>query len=359
MIIAGGGTGGHLYPGIAVAEELLKRNPRNRVLFVGTSRGIEHRVLPQLGYELQEIDVEGVKGRGVKALLKGIYTVPKSMLQSRAIIRNFMPHVVIGVGGYASGPTVLAARLLGIPTAIAEQNALAGNTNRILGKVVDRIFLTYEESRKGFSRRKVRVTGNPVRAAFIHQLTPSSREDGMRRVLVFGGSQGAAAINKAVMEMLPLAQARTKDICFVHQSGQRDVEAVRQSYARCGFIAEVLPFITEMASALASADLIVCRAGATSLAEITVAGKASVLIPFPYAIGDHQTKNAEAMVRSGAAVMIRERDLSAALLWRTIESLIGDIEKLVSMEAQSLALARPDAAAKIVDACLSLAHAGH
>ncbi len=359
MIIAGGGTGGHLYPGIAVAEELLKRNARNRVLFVGTSRGIEHHVLPNLGYELKEIDVEGVKGRGFMALVKGLYAVPKSMVQSRAIIRNFMPHVVLGVGGYASGPTVLAARLSGLPTAIAEQNALAGNTNRILGKVVDRIFLTYEESRKGFPSKKVLVTGNPVRAAFVERLLPPAREDSFRRVLVFGGSQGAAAINKTMREMLPLAQARKGDIRFIHQTGENDLETVRESYARYGFEAEVLPFITDMASAIAAADLIVCRAGATSLAEITAAGKACILIPFPHAVGDHQAKNAEAMVRAGAAVMIRERDLSAEVLWRTIDGLIGDIEKLVSMEALSLALGRPDAAVKIVDACLSLIASGH
>jgi UDP-N-acetylglucosamine--N-acetylmuramyl-(pentapeptide) pyrophosphoryl-undecaprenol N-acetylglucosamine transferase len=359
VVIAGGGTGGHLFPGIAVAEEFLKRDSENRVLFIGTKKGIEHRMLRDLGYELQEIEVEGVKGRGIRALIKGVYAVPKSMWQSRAIFKRFAPDVILGVGGYASGPAVIAAWCMGRPTAIAEQNAVAGNTNRILGRFVDRIFLTYEESKEGFAPRKVMVTGNPVRAAFAEGQNRPTKDSGIRQLLIFGGSQGAAAINKAVVEMLPLLRRMSDRIRVVHQTGERDGEMVRRAYGEYGLDAVVSPFIKDMASAYGAADLIICRAGATSLAEITAAGRACVLIPFPWAVGDHQTKNAEAMVRAGAAVMIRESGLSAATLFACVESLLVDEDKLRAMEERSKRLGRPDAAARVVDACTALAAMKH
>ncbi|HOQ72465.1 MAG TPA: undecaprenyldiphospho-muramoylpentapeptide beta-N-acetylglucosaminyltransferase [Smithellaceae bacterium] len=354
IAIAGGGTGGHLFPGIAVAEEFLKRDPQNRVIFIGTRRGIEHRLLGTLGYELKLIDVEGLKGRGLKALIKGVYAIPNSMIQSGRILAEFRPDAVLGVGGYASGPAVLAARLMGLPTAIAEQNALAGITNRILGKFVDQIFLTYEQSRGRFDVRKVRVTGNPVRAAFVAGLVVAPTSRAFRQILVFGGSQGAAAINKTVVAMLPMLQGMRRRVRVVHQTGERDLAAVRQAYGKAGVEADVQPFIVDMASAYASADLIICRAGATSLAEITAAGKASVLIPFPYAANDHQTENARAMVRAGAAAMIPESGLTAGTLYLLVETLLEDGEKLRGMEEKSKALGRPGAAAEIVDACLRL-----
>lgn len=355
IVIAGGGTGGHLFPGIAIAEEFIRRDPQSRVIFIGTKRGIEHRLLAPLGYELKEIDVEGLKGRGWKALLKGMYDIPNSMWQSRCILKAFAPDVVIGVGGYASGPAVMAAYLMGLSTAIAEQNALAGNTNRILGNFVHKIFLTYEQSKDQFAARKVIVTGNPVRAAFAASLGQASRENGRRRLLIFGGSQGAAAINETVAAMLPLL-ARLKDkISVVHQTGERDLARVRQAYAQYGIEAEVSPFIVDMVSAYAAADLIICRAGATSLAEITVAGKASILIPFPFAANDHQTMNARAMAEAGAAAMIPQRELTAEKLSALVESLLGDEQKLQDMEAKSKKLGRPDAAARIVDACVRMA----
>jgi len=355
IIIAGGGTGGHLFPGIAVAEEFQKRDPQNRVIFIGTRRGIEHRLLGTLGYELRLIEVEGLKGRGLKALIKGAWAIPVSMMQSRRILADFRPDVVLGVGGYASGPAVMAAYLMGCPTAIAEQNALAGNTNRILGKFVDRIFLTYEQSKGRFPARKVSVTGNPVRAAFAASLKESPKTRAFRQILIFGGSQGAAAINKTVVAMLPLLQKIKDRVRVVHQTGERDEETVRQAYAKAGMEAEVRPFIVDMVSAYAASDLIICRAGATSLAEITVAGKASVLIPFPYAADDHQTENARAMVEAGAAAMIRESDLTAETLYSLVASLLGDDKKLRGMEEKSKTLGRPDAAASIVDACIKLA----
>lgn len=354
IVIAGGGTGGHLFPGIAVAEEFLKRDPRNQVIFIGTKRGIEHRLLGNLGYELKLIDVEGLKGRGLKALLRGAYMIPKSMWQSRCLLKDFSPDAVIGVGGYASGPAVITAWLMGIPTAIAEQNALAGNTNRILGKFVDRVFLTYEQSKSHFSARKVAVTGNPVRAAFAARLDQAKDKQSGRQILIFGGSQGAAAINKTVIAMLPLLQKMKDRVRVVHQTGERDLAMVREAYQQYGIEAQVSPFITDMVSAYAASDLIICRAGATSLAEITVAGKASILIPFPFAANDHQTKNAQAMVESGAAHMLKESELTADKLYSRVEALLTDDEKLREMEVQSKKLGRPDAAARMVDACIRL-----
>ena len=354
IVIAGGGTGGHLFPGIAIAAEFLKRDPQSRVIFVGTKKGIEHRLLGPLGYELKEIDVEGLKGRGLMALIKGLWAIPNSMWQSIRILKDFHPDVVIGVGGYASGPAVMAAWLMGIPTAIAEQNALAGNTNRILGKFVHKVFLTYEQSKNPFAAQKVQVTGNPVRAAFASGLSENRRAKQSRQILIFGGSQGAAAINKTVLAMLPLMQKMKDKVQIVHQTGEHDLDGVRQAYVQHGIDAQVSPFIVDMASAYAACDLIICRAGATSLAEITVAGKASILIPFPFAANDHQTLNAQAMVEAGAAAMIRESDLTAEKLFSQVENLLGDDQKLRDMEVKSKKLGRPDAAANIVDACMQL-----
>ncbi|MHB8137298.1 MAG: undecaprenyldiphospho-muramoylpentapeptide beta-N-acetylglucosaminyltransferase [Smithellaceae bacterium] len=355
IVIAGGGTGGHLFPGIAVAEEFLSRDPQNGVIFIGTKRGIEHRLLGTLGYELKEIDVEGLKGRGLKALMKGMYAIPNSMWQSRRILQDFGPDVVIGVGGYASGPAVMAACLMRIPTAIAEQNALAGNTNRILGKFVNKIFVTYEQSKNQFSADKVMVTGNPVRAAFAAGLCQSNPEKTGRQILIFGGSQGAAAINKTVVAMLPLLQKMKDSLRIVHQTGERDLEMVRKAYDQYGMDARVSPFIADMVSVYKASDLIICRAGATSLAEITAAGRASILIPFPWAADDHQTLNAQAMVQAGAAEMIRESELTPEKLFERMEALLLDDQKLRNMEAKSKKSGRLDAAAKIVDACLQLA----
>lgn len=355
MVIAGGGTGGHLFPGIAVAEEFLKRDGQNRVLFIGTRRGIEYRILPGLGYALELIEVEGLKGRGVKALAKAMVMIPRSLWHSRRILQSFAPDVVLGVGGYASGPAVLAARLMGLPTAVAEQNALAGNTNRLLGKVVDKVFLTYAQSKKGFAAAKVMVTGNPVRAAFAEGLADRRSSSGIRQILIFGGSQGAAAINATVVAMLPLLEKMKDALHIVHQTGERDLAAVKEAYRRHGVNALVSPFIADMVSAYAASDLMICRAGATSLAEITAAGRASILIPFPFAANDHQTQNARAMVESGAAIMISERDLTPEKLFAEIEALLTDEKKLQEMEARSKKMGRLDAARQIVDACMTLA----
>lgn len=354
IVIAGGGTGGHLFPGIAIAEEFIKRDKQAKVLFIGTQRGIESRMLGRAGYELRTIDVEGIKGRGVTALLKSLYQVPQSMWQSRKILKQFDPGMVIGVGGYASGPAVMAAYFMGVPTAIAEQNAVPGVTNKILGKFVDKIFVTYAETAKLFPPSKAKVSGNPVRAAFTGVRDLPKKKEDRHRLLIFGGSQGAAAINKNVVEMLPLLQKMKDKIHILHQTGARELESVRDAYDRYGISADVTDFIVDMADAYRQADLIVCRAGATSLAEITAAGKAPILIPFPYAIYDHQTKNARVLADAGAAILINEKDLNGDKLFEVIAELLNNPEKLQTMEENSAKLGNINAAATIVEACLKL-----
>lgn len=354
VVIAGGGTGGHLFPGIAVAEEFIKRDRKTEVLFIGTKRGIESKLLGQAGYKLKIIDIEGIKGRGFPALVKGFYQIPQSMWQSGRILKQFRPQITIGVGGYASGPAVMAAYLMGIPTAIAEQNAVPGITNRILGKFADKIFVTYEQTTTLFSRSKVLLSGNPVREAFTGARGLPKAEKDFRFLLIFGGSQGAMAINKSVVEMLPELQKMKTKIRVLHQTGAREVESVRDAYSRYGIQADVTPFIVDMAGAYRQADLIICRAGATSLAEITAAGKAPILIPFPWATNDHQTKNARALADAGAAIMINENDLNGNKLFEVVENLLNNPTKLQQMEENSAKFGNIDAAATIVDACLEL-----
>lgn len=359
IVIAGGGTGGHLFPGIAIAEEFLKRDAGTKVIFIGTQRGIESRLLGQLGYELKEIDIEGVKGRGIKALLKVVFQIPKSLWQSRCILKTFCPDMVVGVGGYASGPAVLMASCLGMPTAIAEQNAIPGATNKILARFADKIFITYEQTKEYLPQKKVIFSGNPVRASFAGQNIQKKEKKNYRQLLIFGGSQGAEAINKSVMEMLPLLQKMKDNVRVLHQTGSRQLEEVRKAYETSGLQADVTPFIVKMADAYAAADLIICRAGATSLAEITVAGKAAVLIPYPWAANDHQLKNALAMSAAGAAEVIDEKELSGTRLFAVIENILQDENKLKKMEEHSATLGKPDAAATIVDNCITLMAGKH
>jgi UDP-N-acetylglucosamine--N-acetylmuramyl-(pentapeptide) pyrophosphoryl-undecaprenol N-acetylglucosamine transferase len=352
MIIAGGGTGGHLFPGIAIAEEFLRQHPENRVLFIGTERGLEKKILGELGFPLRTLKVEGLKGRSPVRIPAALLKIPGSLLTSFRILRTFQPAVVVGVGGYASGPAVLAARLLGITTAIAEQNAFPGLTNRILGRFVHRIFVTFSESASWFPAERTRVTGNPIRKAFLTDQMTTGKRDPRFTLLIFGGSQGSHAINRIVMEALTGLGELKNRIRFIHQTGKTDRETVEDSYRKRGFAAEVSPFIADMAAAYREADLLLCRAGATSIAEITASGKAAILIPFPMAVNDHQTKNAELLVRAGAAEMIPERELDGRRLAAAIERLYHRPEEIQKMEKASASLGNSRAAAAIVGACL-------
>lgn len=363
VVIAGGGTGGHLYPGIAVARELLRRRPDARVSFAGTARGIEARVLPREGFELDLIRSTGLKGKSLADRLRGVVLVPLGLSDAWRILSTRQPHLVIGVGGYSSGPVVMAAALRQIPTMLLEQNAVPGLTNRLLSTVVRAAAVTYE-STQSFFGDKAFVSGNPVRPEFLDAAAPStsaastttaSSDDGGVQVLVFGGSQGAHAINVAMSEAAPVLAAASPAPRLVHQTGERDVESVRAAYRSAGLQADVEPFLYDMGRRLRVADLVVCRAGATTLAELTAAGKPSILIPLPTATDDHQRKNAEALAAAGAADVLLQSDAGGDRLAARILGLASDASRRHRMAAAARALARPDAARLIVDRALALA----
>jgi len=358
VVIAGGGTGGHLYPGIAVARELIARVPDAIVSFAGTLKGIESRVVPREGFALDVIRSGGLKGKATAERVRGIGLLPLGGADAWALLSRRRPHVVIGVGGYSSGPVVALAALRGIPTLLLEQNAVPGLTNRALAPLVRAAAVTFAATLPYF-RGKGFVSGNPVRSTFLDDDVAGLRDarDAPVGVLIFGGSQGAHAINLAALAAAPeLARAGTR-LAITHQTGERDLEMVREGYLGAGVAARVEPFLYEMDREMKAAHVIVCRAGATTLAEITAAGRASVLVPLPTATDDHQRKNAEVLARAGAAEVIDERELSGARLAAAVLALAGDRERRDRMAAAARALARPDAARVIVDRALALA--GH
>jgi UDP-N-acetylglucosamine--N-acetylmuramyl-(pentapeptide) pyrophosphoryl-undecaprenol N-acetylglucosamine transferase len=356
VLIAGGGTGGHLYPGIAVAREVLARVPDAQVTFVGTAAGIEARVVPREGLTLDLIRSAGLKGKSAQSLARGLALLPISAADAWSVITRRRPQVVVGVGGYSSGPVVLLASLRGIPTLLMEQNAMPGVTNRMLAPVVDAAAVTYEESVRFFGS-KAFLSGNPVRPEFFsegahgHDTTPP----GAARVLVFGGSQGAHAINMAMVEAAARLAAGTPRLAITHQAGEQDLEMVRDGYRRAGLEARVEPFLFAMDREMKAADLVICRAGATTLAELTAAGRASILVPLPTATDDHQRRNAVALVNQGAARLVEQRELSGDRIAVEIQSLAADAAGRQRMSEAARRLARPDAARVIVDRILALA----
>lgn len=360
VLIAGGGTGGHLYPGIAVARELIARVPGARVAFVGTATGIESRVIPREGFELELIRSAGLKGKSLQSLARGVGLLPMSGLDAWKVIGRRRPTVVIGVGGYSSGPVVALAAARRIPTLLMEQNAVPGLTNRLLAPVVNAAAVTYDEALRFFGA-KAFVSGNPVRPEFFEGEETHAERDSppvAARVLVFGGSQGAHAINVAMVEAAPRLAADTPRVALTHQTGERDLEMVRDGYKRAGLEARVEPFLYAMGHEMKSADVVVARAGATTLAELTAAGRASILIPLPTATDDHQRKNAEALARRGAAQMVEQRGLSGDRLAAEILELARDGERRRTMSEAARRLARPDAARVIVDRVIELSGRG-
>jgi len=355
VLIAAGGTGGHIYPGIAVAQEIRRRDENSAVRFVGTARGLETRLVPQAGFELSLIDSAGLKNVQLVARLKGLAILPKSFASARRVIREFAPDVVVGAGGYVSGPVVLMASLMRRPTLVMESNALPGWTNRVLARFVDRAAVSFEQALPYF-RGKAVVTGNPVRREFF-EIPAKRREPGVLSLLVFGGSQGAHAINEAMVAALPRLKELPVTLRIKHQTGAADFEKVNAAYAAAGWSeqAQVRSYIDNMMSDFAQADLVICRAGATTTAELIAAGKASIMIPFPYAADDHQRKNAEALQAAGAARMIVQQELSGERLAKEINELAEAPEQLTRMENASKSLAHGDAAAAAVDLIQELA----
>jgi UDP-N-acetylglucosamine--N-acetylmuramyl-(pentapeptide) pyrophosphoryl-undecaprenol N-acetylglucosamine transferase len=345
VIIAGGGTGGHIFPAISVAEEILMRSGTNEVLFVGTKRGLENELLSKRGYRVEHISARGIKGKGVKESMAAVISAFKGVSDSMSIIKKFRPDVVLGVGGYVSGPMVLAASLSGIPTAICEQNGYPGLANRILGKFVKRVFATFEESVKFFPSGKAVITGNPVREDILRN-RKIKEESGAVTVLVFGGSQGAHKLNESVPEAI--SKLGRPGMKVIHQTGEKDFEPVKNAYAERGIDARVLPFIDDMAGAYGEADFVIGRSGAGTVAELTALGKPSLLIPYPYASNNHQLENARVLERSGAAVIVEDRDADAENLYAALTKLLHR-DKLNEMASHALELGKPDAAARIVN----------
>jgi UDP-N-acetylglucosamine--N-acetylmuramyl-(pentapeptide) pyrophosphoryl-undecaprenol N-acetylglucosamine transferase len=362
VVIAGGGTGGHLYPGIAVARELQARQADVRLSFAGTARGIEARVVPREGFPLDLVRSGGLKGKSLVDRAKGVSLVPLGLVDGWRIVSKRRPDLVIGVGGYSSGPVVLVAALRGVPTMLLEQNAVPGLTNRLLARVVQAAAVTFD-STQAFFGSKAFVSGNPVRPEFLAATGPeqeSARDEqaSVTRVLVFGGSQGAHAINVAMVEAAAQLAAGRPALRLVHQTGERDVEMVRAAYRLAGLQADVEPFLYDMGRQLSTADVIVCRAGATTLAEITAAGRAAILIPLPTATDDHQRRNADALAAAGAADVLLQQDVSGAVLAARILALAGDPPRRRRMSAAARSLARPDAAKVIVDRAMELVQRG-
>src|SRR5262245_23248472 len=352
IVIAGGGTGGHLYPGIAVAREFKRRRPETLVSFAGTARGIESRVVPREGFDLDVLRSAGLKAVSPASLARGLALLPMSALDAWRILARRRPHLVIGVGGYSSGPVVLLAWSRRIPTLLLEQNAIPGFTNRALAPFVSAAAVTYESTAAYFGRRGI-VTGNAVRPEFF-EAAPSARTDGPPRILIFGGSQGAHAINMAMVEAAPRLAAHPGGVAITHQTGERDLERVRDGYRRAGLEARVEPFLFAMDREMKSADLVICRSGATTLAELTASGRPSLLVPLPTAADDHQRKNAAVLVSAGAAELLDQREMTGETLGARIVALAADAERRQAMSDAARRLAKPNAARTIVDRAVDL-----
>lgn len=357
LIIAGGGTGGHLFPGIAVAEEFLSRSPEHQVLFVGTEKGIEGRLLPRLGWPHRFISAAGVRGKGTLGKLKGLLMLLYGYAESRQVLKEFRPDIVLGVGGYASAPLVLAARGMQIPRFVHEQNAIPGTTNRLLSHLADLVFISLESSARFFPKERTELTGNPLRRSILEQVTalPAAGGSDELRLLIFGGSAGAHSINMGMLAALPHLDHLRGRLKITHQTGEQDLALVQEGYAAAGFQAEVVPFIDNMAAAYHGADLLICRAGATTIAEATACGKPCLFIPYPHAVDDHQRRNAEALLTAEAGFMLLERELTGERLAQEITALLNDQERLAATGAAARGLARLDAAKVIVDEMLKKA----
>jgi len=361
VVIAGGGTGGHLFPGLAVARAIQARMPESQISFAGTAAGIEARVIPSTEFALDLIRSAGLKGKSITARARGAALIPLGAVDAWRLISRRRPDVVIGVGGYSSGPVVALAAIRGIPAMLLEQNAVPGLTNRMLARFVDRAGVSYEASLKYFGGKGF-VSGNPVRREFLeveHEPSHDAALNASRvRVLVFGGSQGAHAINVAVVEAAPRLAAAAS-ISVVCQTGPRDFDLVREAFEQSGVQGRVERFIDAMDREMKDAGLIVARSGATTLAEVAASGRPAILIPLPTAANDEQRRNAEVLQAAGAAEVMEQRHLTGATLADRILALAGDREKRARMSAAVRQFARPDAAERIVDAVIALANARH
>lgn len=353
IIIAGGGTGGHLFPGIAIAQEFMRKNAENRIVFIGSPQGIEVRMLPKLNFTLKTVPIRGFKGKSIMGKIASLASIPVSFFRAGYFVRQARADLVIGLGGYISFPAVAAGWVLGIPTVIHEQNSVSGLANRILGRLATKVFASYEESRAYFPKEKTIVAGMPVRQNLRREL--GTKDDQVFCVCILGGSQGARAINQALAAALPHMADLKNKVRFMHQSGPHDAAMLAEQYSVNGFTAEVIPFVEDMASFYGQARLVISRAGASTLAELALCGKASVLVPYPFAAHNHQEKNARVFADRGAALLVLQRDLTGEAVAGLIRMLAQENEKVRAMEAQALSLAKYNAAEMIVEECCRLA----
>lgn len=355
LVITGGGTGGHIFPGVAVAQALMAKIPNAKVVFVGTDRAVDQNAMAQYGFTSRAVPCGALKGGTLAAKLKTIARLPWSLFLAWRLLREIKPDLVLGVGGYVTGPVVLAAKLSGIPTCIHEQNSVPGLANRKLGAIVDRVFVSIPGSERFFNTNKCRLTGNPLRHEILALAQKKQSKGNDSVLLVLGGSQGAHRLNT----LLPIALADNNGIAssvkVIHQTGRADLESVQAAYHAAGINAEVAAFFTDMAAVYAQASLVVSRAGATTLAELTALGKPSILVPFPFAADDHQTKNAEALVAGGAARMLIENDLQAETFGKEIAKILTDQPLRQQMGEAAKRLAKPEAVETILAECLTLA----
>ena len=356
LVVTGGGTGGHLFPGIAVAEAIMVARPGSEVLFIGTDRQVDNQVLGARPFTTATLKCQGLKGKSISAALLAMVQLPWAMLNAMRIIRSFKPDLVIGVGGYVTGPVLLAASLLGIPTCIHEQNSVPGLANKLLGRFVDRVFLSIPGSESFFASGRTILTGNPVRTEILACRDQLTGNNSGPVLVVMGGSQGAHRLNSLVTEGLCNSKdALPESFLVIHQTGRLDEKGVRERYEKAGVRAEVAAFFSDMAAVYSQADLLVSRAGATSLAEICVLGIPSILVPFPYAADNHQEHNALMVVERGGAIMYREAELESSLLASGILATISDPARMAKMGEKAQEVSFPDATDLIVKECLAMA----
>ncbi|MFV8782230.1 undecaprenyldiphospho-muramoylpentapeptide beta-N-acetylglucosaminyltransferase [Microbulbifer sp. SA54] len=345
FLVMAGGTGGHVFPALAVAKALQAQGAE--IEWLGTQRGIESQLIPAAEIPLHVISVEGVRGRGRGALLKAPWQISKAIMQARGVIKAVAPDAVLGFGGFATGPGGVAARISGIPLIIHEQNAVAGTTNRLLARIASRVLEAFPSGLPAATQ-----VGNPVRSEIAALPEPALRVARQQplRLLVLGGSLGAVAINELVPQALAKLDKNARP-SVVHQAGQRHLDVAREAYERVQVDAEVVPFIADMAAAYANADLVICRSGALTVSEIAAAGVGAIMVPFPFAIDDHQTKNGEWLAKAGAAMVIQQDDLDADELAGILRGLFADPGKLLAMAEAARKVAQPDATEQVVAIC--------
>lgn len=356
VIVAGGGTGGHLFPGIAVSQELRQRGVE--VLFVATENRLTLDALNRYGLPVRTIKAEGIKGHSPIQVIRALAIVPSAIFDSIAILRSFRPQLTLGVGGYVSGPVTIGAWLMRMKTAIQEQNSVPGLTNRILGRFVNSVFVAFPESEGYFPARKTVLTGNPVRQELLNSMLKEHERGGVFTVLVLGGSQGAHRLNELMAESLAELSDISGTLSFVHQTGKQDEDWVRSAYEELGFKARVSAFINDMGSAYSEADLVVCRAGAGTLAELTALGKPSLLVPYPYAANNHQEGNGRSLEKDGASRVLIQADLTASKLAAEIKALYNNRNLLEGMASSALKRGKARAASLIADECLRMIQEG-